>query len=113
MEENTQWLHFLLGQVKVHKILSKRYELYLYCPLAQVTLRIVAMMQNGELDPAIAMQLLGQGMTAAAPKGDASDPQNGKKRPLHAVGEGESQEPDGDQEIDAFLKEAKKVRLDA
>ena len=73
----------------------------------------MAMMQNGELDPAIAMQLLGQGMTAAAPKGDASDPQNGKKRPLDAVGQGESQEPDGDQEIDAFLKEAKRVRLDA
>lgn len=30
-------------------------------PTDEVTLRIVAMMQNGELDPAIAMQLLGQG----------------------------------------------------
>lgn len=79
-------------------------------PTDEVTLRIVAMMQNGELDPAIAMQLLGQGMTAAAPEGDASDPKNDKKRPLDTTGE--SHNPSDVQDIDGFLQEAKKVKLE-
>lgn len=71
----------------------------------------MAMMQNGELDPAIAMQLLGRGMTAAAPEGDTSDPKNDKKRPLDTTGE--SHDPSDVHDIDGFLQEAKKVKLDA
>ena len=76
-------------------------------------MRIVAAMQNGELDPSIAMQLLGQGVTATAPKGDASDPNNAKKRPMDTSGGREGESEQQGEDIEVFLQEAKRVKQDA
>ena len=75
------------------------------CPLAQASLRIVAMLQKGELDPAIAMQLLSQGGSVPG------------KRPLDSIdaGSGEATAGDataGEESLDDLLHQAKKAKKD-
>ena len=74
-------------------------------PACKVTLRVVQMYQNGELDPAVAMSLLGSGIL----------PGSGVKRPLEpSTGGGDSDKPEDSPvdlaAVDELLQNAKRAK---
>ena len=84
--------------------------------IAKVQLRIVEMLRKGELDPNLAMQLLGGGLadaTEPSVDGKARD-ELAKKRPREGDDGGES--PNGihdDSGLDDLLDQAMKAKKDA
>lgn len=77
----------------------------------KVTLRIVSMMQKGELDTSVAMHLLGKGGLAESTRGGG-----GTKRPSSAADpkspEDGSPDGDGEESWDEILQQAKKAKLE-
>ena len=77
----------------------------------KVTLRIVGMMQKGELDPSVAMHLLGNGGLA-----DSAMGVGGTKRPLSSADPKSPDDgsADGDvgESLDEILQQAKKAKME-
>lgn len=83
----------------------------------KVQLRIVQMLQKGELDASVAMQLLGSGL-AVAPKKSEGEPGKGdgsRKRPRENGDAADEESPEGtlnDPQLDELLDQAKKTKND-
>ena len=76
-------------------------------------LRIVDMMQNGELDPLVAMQLLGnthRDKSIGGAKRSAPDGESPKDGPDSANAEPQS---DDGESLDELLRQAKKAKMDS
>lgn len=100
-----KWYHYLTTN---HEEINDASSVQPPFLVAQVTQRIVAMYQKGDLDPAVAMQLLGQAHTAKKSTSDTEG--DSKKRPLEdhdATGEGDGPS------LDDILQQAKRAKNDS